>query len=413
MNIIFSDKHRKIIATLAFASIFVGFFLSRIALSVGMIALAALAVINLNFKENIKRYINSPAIWWSGIFVLYAVGATYTSNFDRAFLLTANKLPFIGLSLGFVCLPLFTKNTFQYLYYLFLLIIFISGIYTFGDYIINYSIRTINTDIPRYIKTPMNHLRYSLLIANAIFISFYFVNKPITKWPKFEKYVLAFLGLFHIILLHFNAGRSGILAFYVVLLIFGIKFIVTSNKKLLGISVLLICFLLPIGAYYTVDTFHNKINNTIWAIQQHKNNGNIEHLSDSKRLVAYELAFKAFKEKPFFGYGTGGPKATINALYKKHYPQYPNIEKLYGSNQFIYITLSFGIFGLLFFIFWLFKIYPVKELVTNDLLLATATINIVSFVPENTIEVQFGVSIFGVLSLMAIYYKKTESSYAY
>lgn len=411
MNIIFSDKNRKIIAILAFASIFVGFFLSRIALSVGMIALAALAVLNINFKENIKRYVSEPSVWWSGIFVLYCIGGLYAPSFDRIVLLTTDKLPFVGLSLGFLCLPLFTKNTFQYLYYLFLFIIFISGIYTFGDYIINYSIRTVNSDLPRYIKTPMNHLRYSLLIVNAIFISVYFANKPITKWPKFEKYMLIFLSVFHIILLHFNAGRSGILAFYVVLLIFGIKYIISSNKKLLGVIAVVVCFALPITAYYTIDTFQNKINNTIWDFRQYKNKGNIEHLSDSKRLVAYELAYKAIKEKPLFGYGTGGPRAKINTLYKQYYPQYPNIEKLYGSNQFIYITLSFGFVGLLFFIFWLWKIYPLKDLITNDLLLATATINLVSFIPENTIEVQFGIAIFCVFSMMAIYYKKMGNGY--
>lgn len=411
MNFIFSDKHRKIIAVLAFVSIFVGFFLSRVALSIGIIALAALAVININFKENIKKYINSPIVWWSGIFILYFIGAFYTTSFDRAFLLTSNKLPFIGLSLGFLCLPLFTKKTYQYLYYLFILIIFISGIYTFGDYIINHSIRTINTDLPRYIKTPMNHLRYSLLIVNAIFISFYFINMPVTKWPKLEKYTLIFSGIFNIILLHFNAGRSGILAFYVVLFLFAVKFIFTSNKKLYGIIAVAACMALPFVAYNTVDTFYNKINNTIWDFRQYKHKGNIEHLSDSKRLVAFELAYKAIKEKPLLGYGTGSPKAKINALYKQYYPQYPNIEKLYGSNQFVYVTLSFGLIGLLFFIFWLIKIYPIKDLVSNDLLLATAAINLVSFIPENTIEVQFGIAIFCVFSLMAICYKKMESSY--
>jgi len=409
MNFIFSDKHRKIIAILAFLSIFIGFFLSRVALSSGMIALATLAVININFKKNIKQYVSTPsAYWWGGIILLYCIGALYAPSFDRFVLVTADKLPFLGLSLGFLCLPLFTKKTFQHLYYLFLLVVFISGIYTFSDYLINHNIRTVNTDLPRYIKTPMNHLRYSLLIANAIFISIYFINKPITKWPKFEKYALIFWSIFFVILLHFNAGRSGILAFYVVLLVFAIKYIVTANKKLYGIIAMLVCMCLPIIAYFTVDTFYNKINNTIWDFRQYKNKGNIEHLSDSKRLVAYELAYKAIKEKPIFGYGTGGPKAKINALYKVYYPQYPNIEKLYGSNQFIYITLSFGIMGLLFFLLWLWKIYPIKELLINELLLATATINLVSFIPENTIEVQFGIAIFCVFSLMAIYYKKME-----
>lgn len=412
MNIIFTDKYRKVIALLAFASMFVGFFLSRIALSVGMIAIIALAIININVAKNIKQYINTPsAYWWSGVIFLYLFTLFRVSNFGSAFIDVTDKLPFIGLSIGFMCLPLFTRRTFQYVYYLFLLIVFISGVYTFGDYIINYDIRTINADLPRYIKTPMEHLRYSLLIANAIFISFYFINKPISKWPKLEQYSLALLAFFFIILLHFNSGRSGILAFYVVLIVFAIKYIFTSNKKRHGIIAMLVCLLLPFIAYYTVDTFHNKINNTIWDIRQYQNKGNIEHLPDSKRLVAYELAVKAIKEKPIFGYGTIGAREKINQLYKQYYPQYPNIEKLYGSNQFLYVLLSFGIVGLLFFIAWLIKIYPLKELMTNDLLLAAATINLVSFIPENTIEVQFGIAIFCLFSLMAIHYKRVENSY--
>jgi len=327
-------------------------------------------------------------------------------------LVTTDKLPFVGLSLAFLCLPLFTKNNYQYLYYFFLFVIFLSGIYTFGDYIINYNIRTANTNFARYIKTPMDHLRYGLLIVNAVFISFYFINKPVSKWPKLEKYTLVFLTIFNIILLHFNAGRSGILAFYVVLLVFAVKFIFTSNKKLYGLIGIIICFALPVAAYFTVDTFKDKINYTVWDLKQYFNNGNIEHFSDSKRLAAYELAFKAFKEKPILGYGTGGVEAKIDALYNKYYPQYPNIEKLYGSNQFIYVTLNFGIIGLLIFIFWLYKIYPLKALLANDLLLATATINLVSFIPESAIELQFGVAIFCVFSFMAIYYKKLDDCYA-
>jgi len=414
MNLIFSDKHRKIIAILAFVSIFIGFFLSRVALSCGMIALPALAIINLNFKKNIKQYLSTPlAYWWSVLFMLYCLGTIYSPSIGRASIDIVEKLPFAGLSLGFLCLPLFTQKTYQYLYYFFLLIIFISGIFTFGDYIINYNIRTINTDLPRYIKAPMNHLRYSLLIANAIFISFYFINKPISCWPKLEKYTLFFLSIFCLILLHFNAGRSGILAFYVVLFILAVKQFITANKKIYGIIAILICLTLPIGAYFTVDPFYNKINNTIWDFKQYKNKGNIEHLSDSKRLIAYELAFKAIKEKPLLGYGTGGPRAKINKLYQQFYPQYPNIEKLYGSNQFVYVTLSFGMLGLLFFIIWLIKIYPIKQLLNNDLLLATATINLVSFIPENTIEMQFGVAIFCVFSLMAIFYNKVKTGYAH
>jgi len=405
MNFLLTNEQRKNLAILSFVAIFLGFFLSRALMSIGMLVIFGLAIINTDIVANVKRYLASPLfLAWPAIIILYLFGGLYSENPDKFLHIITNKLPLLGLSFGLLSLPLFSRKTYHLIYYIIFAIVFTAGLYTLIDFFIHFEAQTPNLNFSRYINTPTNHIRYSLIIANLIFIALYLSSHPKTQKPKLERVLLITLALFFVFLLHFIAARSGILAFYVCVFIFGLKQVFQGKQKWLGIAFVASVLFLPVAAYYMVGSFKDKINYTIYDFKHYLSGGNVELYSDSQRLVAYELALKAIKEKPVLGYGTSDVHQKINALYASEFPQFPNIERLYGTNQFLYIGLSFGLFGLVVFIIWLLKIYPPKFVFNNNLLLPAALINLVSFIPENTLETQFGVAVFCTFSLMALHY---------
>jgi len=310
------------------------------------------------------------------------------------------KLAFVAFSFG--CMPLLSlkKSFTERIYLLFIGILFFVGIYTLADFYIHYDLRTQNTHIARYTSAPINHIILSLLIVNAIFIAaYFFLNRfnELNTWKKSA--YLALIGFF-IFLLHFNAARTGLLAMYFTAALFAIKYIVAKKQIKLGIVFLISIFLLPLLSYYTVPSFKDKINYTLYDLKQIDKVEQVKNYSDAQRIAGYYLAWSVFKEQPLFGCGTGDINRTTALKIDKKF-KISDVHKLLPHNQFIYIAVILGLLGLIVFIIIIGKIYPLKLLLKNDLLLASGSINFITFLPESILERQLGIVCFCIFTLLA------------
>jgi O-antigen ligase len=130
------------------------------------------------------------------------------------------------------------------------------------------------------------------------------------------------------------------------------------------------------------------------------------------RLYFWKAALFIIKEHPIFGVGTGDVQSELNITYiKTKSPLEPKWYKR-PHNQFLTISVSLGLIGLLFFIFSL--IYP---LITLNKFLPILywpffILAINSFILEDTLESQAGISFFAsfnTLFLCFAYFKKQQS----
>ena len=136
--------------------------------------------------------------------------------------------------------------------------------------------------------------------------------------------------------------------------------------------------------------FSKRIYETLWEIENFRDGGNPEGNSLAQRAVFWSTGFEIFKENPWIGVGTGDLKQAFKEAYEKDNTELSERFRHRTHNQFLSIAITFGIFGFILFILAFF--YPVWFGKTNFLLSLFLICAALSFIPEDTLETQIGIS---------------------
>jgi hypothetical protein len=162
--------------------------------------------------------------------------------------------------------------------------------------------------------------------------------------------------------------------------------------------------------YHERSVFYIRIYKTIWEIQQYLRTGNPSGHSAMQRIEYWKTSVLIIKQHPVFGVGTGD----MNIAFAKQYelmnsPLQPEF-RWRSHNQFLSITVGFGLVGIIWFLVVL--LYPsIKKRRMNDyFFLSFFVIMIVSMLSEDTIETQAGVTIFAFFTSLFIFGKKDKTS---
>ncbi|MDA8168948.1 MAG: O-antigen ligase family protein [Nitrospiraceae bacterium] len=188
----------------------------------------------------------------------------------------------------------------------------------------------------------VNHISYSLLLVLGIMIaSFYYARAAGRK----EKFYMAFLMAAFFFNLSVTHGRAGYLAFVllspvIIFNIFGKKHVLKAAAALLAAIVLL----------FSAPMVKKRVNDAVSDINLYSK-GDSE-TSMGLRFYFWKGAANIFINSPFLGAGTGGYGKAMEAY--RTDPALPHA--IQPHNSFLYMTASFGIFGLAS-IMWLFYVF--------------------------------------------------------
>lgn len=138
----------------------------------------------------------------------------------------------------------------------------------------------------------------------------------------------------------------------------------------------------------------SKWREILWEYSRYKKGENPSGHSISMRLEFWKTAIYIIKQKPLFGEGTGDIQDSFNAAYIKTNSKLDQIWRLRSHNQYLAIGVAFGLFGLLLFLFYL--LYPafILKHKLHYLYWPFFIIVLLSFVTEDTLETQSGVTFF-------------------
>jgi hypothetical protein len=139
---------------------------------------------------------------------------------------------------------------------------------------------------------------------------------------------------------------------------------------------------------------------------KHQNNPNAS--SAMQRIEYWKTAFYLIKSKPVFGHGTGDMKDVFHEAY---IATNSNLEQQYrhrSHNQFLAITVAFGVVGLLIFLFALFYPPLVLGKFNNYYFFVFFIIAIISFLSEDTLETQAGVTFFAFFNSLLLFSVRKE-----
>lgn len=245
----------------------VGIYFSHAMVSIAVIAFASLFILERNYAEKWKLLKqNKTAIAFLSLFALHIIGLIYTNNFEYAFNDLRIKLPLLAFPIAFGSLKPFESTHFKIILYGFIASSLLAVTYSSFIYFYESPLDT------RQISPIISHIRLSLLIALAIFISIYLFVSSKNQF-RFLWFVPAAIFLSFLFIL---MSLTGIISFFVAAIAY--IFFIQWNSKLYRFKTALLSLgiiLISIFSYICYQAANNAFANH----EAHLNKNNIEQFT--------------------------------------------------------------------------------------------------------------------------------------
>jgi O-antigen ligase len=245
-------------------------------------------------------------------------------------------------------------------------------------------------------ETPYSHVRYSLMIAFGAFVALHLFLQDFEWFGRFDKWFVISCGLVLAVFLHVLAVRSGLVAFYLAVVILIARYAWINSQWLAGISFAVGFMLLPLMAYVCLPTFREKASYMRYTVNEFFSGADVSNLSDGQRLTSIQKGIEVFKSNPIIGVGVGDLPAATKASYDNGTEQALRMP----HNQWVWSLASVGLVGTLLIAFSL--LYPIYYLRGdfNVLVVSFFTVIHTSLLTEATLEEQIGSAFYLVFLLL-------------
>lgn len=375
---------------------FVGFMFSRAALSVGMISIIVLGFRPQQLRQGWERFKQSGFGWLAVFFFLaYLISGIWSQDKEGWINFTQIKIPFLFLPFAMLNLP-FQKKKLQVWLIGSVLIALLAGIAYSCWYLV---IRPEYLFSGRHLPSPAfgDYIRFTIALVLAMQMVLYLLNKKYDFGiQKVGRILLISWFIIAAIYIHLQAAKSGLVCFYLFVLInVGYRFIKKSKN---GIWKAIGLFLVTGVLLLLSAKFVPSVQNQFARLQKERaiwNSGDTSRFASVSsvipRLMSYETAWKGIKKHPVRGVGAGDLNDVMQKLYTEYYPFIVRNYRIIPHNQYICSALLIGIpltLILIVMVFWpLFK-------TDNVMLFSTTCMMLVGTVIEAMFEIQFGVFIY-------------------
>ncbi len=313
--------------------------------------IAALAILNfwLERKKNItltrfkwKNYFPHTCV--SALFFLTAISGLWSENLMDYFTAIRVKAPLFVLPISIFFLPKLTLKQFYQIFTILIIFLGCYSLYIIIDYCFHSKIYIDLLYLGQPVPHIRDHVRFTILCAFAFVIGLVILEKNSLQLIEKRIYYVALAFIF--IGLHIISARSGLLILYASMLVYFIRLAFMRKQYFRYMAFILVVAAVPIIAFYSIESFHQKINYVIWD-KQMQAQGNSKTYSDGERWISNDIGLKIFYENKIIGTGAGD---FWSELQKKYAVSNPNYEVKMPHNQFIVVAASFGILGLLVFL---------------------------------------------------------------
>lgn len=391
---------------------------SKFALSVCMLALLVVALFELDWTRSFPLRFNSaflqnlhqtwryrPYLVLSLYFFLVFFSGLYADDQGYWLERLRIKIPFLLAPFAFAALPPLNKRQYYGIFYFLLVLLAFTALQVGVHYLQNFTEINELMGKGHPMPTPMNHIRYSLLltlsILGGVFLS---IRKFYWRYP-WERYLIIGLTLFLFAFTHILSVRSGLLALYLALSALSLGYVFRTGKIKYAVICLIVLIGLPMVAYQHVPSFRAKARYTIYDMEMYLA-GEEGKYSDSERIISLQLGMELGRQNPWAGVGTGDLRQKMHRLYAERYPDLP--PKM-PHNQLVSIFAGSGLIGLFVFCFAFFFPLFYHCNYRDPMLSSLHLIIFISFLMENTLETSVGVALYLVPLLLGLNYLSEKS----
>lgn len=338
-----------------------------------------------------------------------------TDSFNLSYYIACleRRVPFLGIGLALFFAPKISPKIYLYFIYVFLVCTFLSAFGSIINYIINFDAINKTLDVGKPLPVIVNHVRYSLFTCFGIFCGFYLYKKEFSVFGKsWEKYISLGMGIFLIVFSHLSGVRSGLLAFYVIIGLAVLYFIIKEKKIVLGLSIAGGTIMLIVCMVLFSPRVQQKIKTTFEDLETFDDKNEANYNSLHNRVVSYEVGMMVWEKGKIFGVGSGNLEREVYTIFSKDFQHIFLEKRIMPHSQYIYYGAAYGIVGLCIF---LFSFYAPLFMNKNykDLLFTIHYIIIsISFLVEATLETQLGSLFCFVFIFFPLYFLGNNESHS-
>ncbi|MEM6964791.1 MAG: O-antigen ligase family protein [Bacteroidota bacterium] len=351
-----------------------------------------------NFQQLIS---NKAYLAVTVFFLIVLISGIYSADVNYWLERLRIKLPFLLLPFAFVSMPTLRERDYLTIFYFFLIILFVSALLVGYEYWTHYEKITDGLGRGRPVPTPVNHIRYSLMMAFSIIGGLVLWLRNFYWKYQWERILILGMTIFLFFFIHVLSVRSGIIVLYGTLTFLSLRYAFLEKKYLVGGIAAIVLLSFPLLAYRTIEGFRQKVDYTIWDWQQYYYNLPLRS-SDASRLISLKIGLEIARENKWIGVGAGDLRKAVHQIYDQKYPAVT--DKKMPHNQFLSIGAGVGIVGLAIFIIAFFFPLFYKKIKPDALFIALHLIVFTSFFTENTIENSVGVAFYVFFLLLGIKY---------
>jgi len=375
--------------------------------SVSTILITAAAILNFWFQRrkydkvggerdfSFKKYF--PYVCVSALFFLTVLSGLWSENSHDYLGAIRIKAPLFVLPLSIYFLPILSTKQFYKIFTILIIFLGCYGLFIIIDYSFHSKIYTQLLYFGQPVPHIRDHVRFTILCAFAFIVGVITLEKNVLI-KIFQRIYLAALAIIFIAL-HIISARSGLLILYASILVYIIRLAFIKRQYLKHSFFVLVIALIPIIAFYTVDSFHQKINYFLWD-RQMQQQGDSKTYSDGERWVSNEIGIKIFKENKLLGTGVGD---FWDSIKKEYTLSAPSFDPKIPHNQFIVVATSFGILGLMVFLFgFLYNLNGFDYEILGEIKLFFYLNMLLAFCFDVPLEAEFGIVFYAFFASLLI-----------
>ncbi len=382
-----------------------------------LISLIAHTLIHLH-KKDIKPVISWRNVLLSSVFFLTLLSLLYSGNRPEGLKELSMQITILLLPLVFSFNPLDLGKYRDNLLLVFMLActgiiiyLFLHALVTIRYYHQSLSLLFEPAFLNHNFSLPVGmHATYlAMQVAVALVYALYLLIKASTNRQRL--FYLACCGILAAGIVQLSS-RAVFIALFLVINLAVPYFLLSGNRRLRFMLVVIPLCLLVIAGIYTASAFRERY---VTALEKDLRKGNPGELTDP-RMARWDIAVKIGAQSPVIGYGAGSEVALLREGYFQHKFYRSYLTNLNAHNQFISFFIKFGAVGLLIFVCTLVYGFRVSFRHKDLLLFAFLSITTAVCLSENIMDRDKGIFYYAaffsllIFSHYPIHYTKESSA---
>ncbi|QJX46170.1 O-antigen ligase family protein [Hymenobacter taeanensis] len=371
----------------------VGLLTSRALVALSPVTGVVAALANPALSRALGQWLRLRTVWApAAMYALLLLSGFHTEQWNVWRHETFRLLPWLGVPLAFgVAVPL-TKRQRSGIGLLYVTGFVLVALATLGQYFLDPAAANkafgLGQSLPSV--TGIFHIHFGLMLALAAFFALLLRHNSHTPGLRLGLLIAAAVC---VVTLHLLAYRTGLLVFYVMALLEALRLLL-RKRLLLGLGVLFLLVASPLVAYHTLEPVHQRLDATIWDVQQIQLGHDINEYSLSRRLAAWQTALTVAQAHPWLGVGPADAyQAMMNQYSWKNFGLRPE-NRVMVHNQYLHQLLSGGIVGLSVWLLVLFGPLMQPSLRRNPYVYHFLLMEATAMLVDSLLELQIGFNLF-------------------